>query len=250
VANGFVKKLSKSQVDKLGNRLRSGNISDDDLRLLDEYRRSHTGVYQSVVDAIRARAHVQTTGRPAKSTSSIVAKLQRESARLSQVQDIAGCRIVVTDPVAQDALVAELQNIFPQANLVDRRVNPSNGYRAVHMVVSTDGYRVEVQVRTKLQHLWAEYSEKLSDVVAPEVKYGGGPIEVQEDIQLLSRLIREFEEAEQEMDALRSKRQWKRLSREQRIAIGGLKTQLEMQQRRIGKLMRTLIAATKKRGNK
>ncbi|GAC1306974.1 MAG: hypothetical protein NVSMB21_10350 [Vulcanimicrobiaceae bacterium] len=39
--------------------------------------------------------------RTAKSTSSIVAKLQRESTRLSQIQDIAGCRIVVPTIAAQ-----------------------------------------------------------------------------------------------------------------------------------------------------
>ena len=33
---------------------------------------------------------------------------------------------------------------------------------------------IEIQVRTSLQHLWAELSEKLSDVVDRSAKYGGG----------------------------------------------------------------------------
>lgn len=34
--------LSKTQIDRLGDRLRKGNIQQDDLRLLDIYRRSFT----------------------------------------------------------------------------------------------------------------------------------------------------------------------------------------------------------------
>jgi hypothetical protein len=34
---------------------------------------------------------------------------------------------------------------------------------------------LEIQVRTALQHVWAELSEKLADVVDPAIKYGGGP---------------------------------------------------------------------------
>lgn len=33
---------------------------------------------------------------------------------------------------------------------------------------------IEIQVRTSLQHLWAELSEKLSDIVDPAIKYGAG----------------------------------------------------------------------------
>ena len=33
---------------------------------------------------------------------------------------------------------------------------------------------IEIQVRSSLQHLWAEVSEKSSDVLDPTIKYGGG----------------------------------------------------------------------------
>jgi ppGpp synthetase/RelA/SpoT-type nucleotidyltranferase len=46
---------------------------------------------------------------------------------------------------------------------------------AVHIIAKISGNLVEIQVRTTMQHLWAELSEKLSDVIAPEIKYGGGP---------------------------------------------------------------------------
>jgi ppGpp synthetase/RelA/SpoT-type nucleotidyltranferase len=79
------------------------------------------------------------------------------------MQDIAGCRVVVPDIPAQDRVIARLDQMF-DATVIDRRVKPSNGYRAVHVVVREVGLPVEVQVRTDLQHVWAESSEKLADV--------------------------------------------------------------------------------------
>lgn len=196
---------SKTQIDNLGNRLRTGAISEDDLRTLDEYRRSFGEAYQVVVQTIRAGLRMKPTGRPAKSTSSVVDKLKRESIRLSQIQDIAGCRLIAKDMAAQDAAVAILKATFPEAFVVDRRVNPSYGYRAVHIIVKTGGRHIEIQVRSKLQHLWAEYSEKLSDVVDPKVKYGGGPEAVSTILAKISRTIAEFEGMEVKYNAMLAK---------------------------------------------
>jgi hypothetical protein len=75
---------SKTQIDRLGNRLKEGNIAEDDLRLLDRYRLSFTEAYEYVVDAIRNDLVLEPTGRTAKSTTSIIEKLRRESIRLTQ----------------------------------------------------------------------------------------------------------------------------------------------------------------------
>lgn len=69
--------LSKTQIDKLGDRLRKGNITEVDLRMLDDYRRSFGETYEFVVVAIRNELGLQPTGRPAKSTTSISEKLFR-----------------------------------------------------------------------------------------------------------------------------------------------------------------------------
>jgi ppGpp synthetase/RelA/SpoT-type nucleotidyltranferase len=37
--------------------------------------------------------------------------------------------------------------------VMDRRKNPSYGYRAVHVIVMTQGASVEIQVRTALKDL-------------------------------------------------------------------------------------------------
>lgn len=185
--------LSKNQIDKLGDRLRKGNISEDDLRLLDSYRRSFGDVYESVVGEIRDQLSYEPTGRPAKSTTSIIEKLQRESTRLSQMQDIAGCRIVVPVLASQDAVTEQLESIFDRVDFDDRRKKPSHGYRAVHVIVNQSGKLVEVQVRTSLQHTWAELSEKLSDEFDSSIKYGGGSKEIASYLSMLSDAMLDME---------------------------------------------------------
>lgn len=174
--------MSKTQIDKLGERLKKGDISEDDLRLLDAYRRSFTKAYEFVVGAIRNELGLEPTGRPAKSTTSISDKLRRESIRLTQIQDIAGCRLIVSDITNQNRVVKSLSHLFESVSIVDRRDKPSHGYRAVHVVVTHLGKMVEIQVRTALQHIWAELSEKLSDLSDPAIKYGGGDKGIQETL--------------------------------------------------------------------
>lgn len=167
--------FTKTQIDRLGDRLRRVPHTETDLRLLDGYRRSFGDAYDEVIRIIRERNQFPS-GRSAKSIRSIADKLRRESIRLSQVQDIAGCRIVVTDVMEQERVVASFGAAFPRASVIDRREKPSYGYRAVHIVAEISGKPVEIQVRTWLQHTWADLSEKSSDVLDPTIKYGGGPV--------------------------------------------------------------------------
>ena len=187
---------SKTQIDRLGERLRRGDMTEEDIRSLDAYRRSFADAYATVVQVIRDRLLLQPTGRPAKSTSSIVEKLRRESIRLSQMQDIAGCRLVVNDVATQEDVVERLRGVFGGAQVIDRRQRPSHGYRAIHVVVAVQGRSVEIQVRTSLQHTWAELSEKLSDVVDAAIKYGGGNEEAREALARGSELIARLESLE------------------------------------------------------
>jgi ppGpp synthetase/RelA/SpoT-type nucleotidyltranferase len=185
--------MTKSQIDRLGERLKTGAFDDTDLRLLDEYRRSFADAYAVVVKVLRDGLAVEPTGRPAKSTLSIVDKLRRESIRLSQIQDIAGCRIIVDDIHGQERMIARLPLIFEHLSLSDRRRKPSHGYRAVHAIVKRTAESIEIQIRTALQQLWAEYSEKLSDVIDPMIKYGGGPVETRVMLSEMSDMIAQIE---------------------------------------------------------
>lgn len=195
--------FSKTQIDRLGERLKQGLASESDLRLLDEYRRSFGEAYEAVVQRISQRGQFPT-GRLAKSTLSIAEKLRRESIRLTQIQDIAGCRIVVQSWLDQENLIAALKIDFPEASIVDRREKPSFGYRAVHVVVEILDKSVEVQVRTSLQHMWAEVSEKCSDVIDPAIKYGGGSGEWRDFLIESSDLVAAYEDLEESRIELRA----------------------------------------------
>lgn len=183
-----IQNLSRNQIDQLGTRLKTDDYSEDDLRLLDRFRRSYIRLYENTVNTIRNKLHLAPTGRPAKSTNAIRDKLSRSSMRLSQMQDVAGCRLVVEDVRLQEMIVAQLMELFPGCTVVDRRKTPSNGYRAVHIIVWDGEKAMEVQVRTEPQHAWAEYAEKLADTIDPALKYGGGPQESRDILKALSNV--------------------------------------------------------------
>jgi hypothetical protein len=190
-----VAKLSNTQIDRLGERLKSGPTTDADLVILDDFRRSFAPAYEVVIERIR-ELKLEPTGRLPKSTPSIIEKLKRETIRLTQIQDIAGCRIVLPDISAQNRIVESLQATFPGTAVIDRRSKPQYGYRAVHLVARVAGIPVEIQVRTLLQHKWAELSEKLADVLDSSIKYGGGPTLVRTLLVGQSHLFAEIEDAE------------------------------------------------------
>lgn len=186
---------SKSQIKRLGDRLRKGDVGENDRRLLDNYRQSFREAYETVVGQIRNRLNLEPTGRPAKTTKAIVEKLRREKTRLNQMQDIAGCRIIVPTLSQQDQVVSQIIEMFTTDPPVDRRTRPSHGYRAVHVIVNQATKMVEVQVRTLLQHTWADLSEKLADEFGHEIKYGGGSEAISTYLSNLSDAMFDYENA-------------------------------------------------------
>jgi len=104
--------------------------------------------------------------------------------------------MVVGDIREQDAAASAIAKTFNHVVVSDRRLKPSHGYRAIHLIVRVMDQPIEVQIRTTLQHVWAEVSEKLADVVDHSIKYGGGPLAVRELLDRASEQIRQMEEAE------------------------------------------------------
>jgi ppGpp synthetase/RelA/SpoT-type nucleotidyltranferase len=170
--------ISRTAFNRLGERLAaSDDISDEDYALLERC----LAAYDDVKDAVRSRLAelgYEASART-KTTSTLVDKLRREKgAKLANVQDIAGCRITVEGTrLDQDAVVARISEAFAEARrqpkVIDRRERPSFGYRAVHVVVFVDGLPVEIQIRTQLQNLWAQLTERLGDVWGRAIRYGG-----------------------------------------------------------------------------
>ena len=56
-------------------------------------------------------------------------------------------------------------------------------------------------MRTALQHLWAELSEKLADIFGQEVKYGGGEVEIKNSLESVSANINRLENIETKIEA-------------------------------------------------
>lgn len=179
--------MTKSRVDKLGDSLRL-RLDDENLAKLDQYRKSFIPFYLKVVTKLKETLKVDISGRSAKSTVSIREKLNRTPMRLSQMQDIAGCRVIAPDMLTQRMYVEQIKKIF-NCNVFDRIQKPSYGYRAIHVIAMDEKFSVEIQVRTKFQHLWAELSERMADFFGTEVKYGGGSELIQKILTDASDLV-------------------------------------------------------------
>lgn len=63
---------TRSEIDRLGDRLRLEKLSDADLRELDQYRREFAQAYDHVISVLRTSEAIEPSGRPAKSTPAIV----------------------------------------------------------------------------------------------------------------------------------------------------------------------------------
>lgn len=156
----------------LGSRLRRGTATEEDQVLLRQWIRAHDPPMSYVSSVLREVLGYQNTPR-LKTVGTLVDKLRREESNLFEMDDIAGLRLEpVADRLEQDAVVAAIVEHFPGSRVRDRRATPSTGYRAVHVIVRIDVHRVEVQVRTRLQHSWAETNEKLADLAGRGLRYG------------------------------------------------------------------------------
>ncbi len=89
-------------------------------------------------------------------------------------------------------------------------------------------------MRTSLQHLWAELSEKFSDLIDPAIKYGGGNQDIRELLTSTSGLVAQEESQEVELTALRNSLPDRRLP-----------STSEKEQRRVESVKRDVEAAWK-----
>ncbi|HEY5094867.1 MAG TPA: RelA/SpoT domain-containing protein [Candidatus Eremiobacteraceae bacterium] len=176
---------SKSQIEKLGERLRVSQ-KESDLRMLEEHRLSFGEISHSTAKRVMELLNVPAVERPAKQTLSIIEKLNREKTNLARMQDLAGCRIVVPSLSDQDFAIRVLSAEFSDTKVDDKRDNPRHGYRSVHLISKIDGKLIELQIRTPSQNAWANIAERTSRVVDPAIKYGGGPADIQRKLKVFS----------------------------------------------------------------
>ncbi|MCL1525971.1 hypothetical protein [Xanthomonas nasturtii] len=143
--------LSNSQVTRLGERLRDGVDDASALSELEAYRSEFVPAYNHALRILKEKLFLLATGR-FKSTISIVEKLRRGSSRLSQIKDIAGCRVITRSLAEQLQVVDGLRQWFDDTRVVERTIETSNGYRAIHVLIRREGKIIEVQVRTLIQN--------------------------------------------------------------------------------------------------
>ncbi len=173
--------MTRSQIERLGVRLvASDPPSTEDLSALHELLLGYRNALEAAVARVRRDLGISPSSR-VKTTGTILEKLERYGGSwLKSIQDLAGMRLVGGfDRKGQDALVDQLVELFADGvrapRVVDRREEPSHGYRAVHVIVFAGSLPVEVQVRTALQHEWAELFEKLADLAGRGIRYGNPP---------------------------------------------------------------------------
>lgn len=115
-----------------------------------------------------------------KRTSSIIKKLARKNTnlRLGSMDDIGGCRLIV-DNIDQVYFAAkkisECLEIKESRGIKDYIALPKeSGYRSLHLIVVVPGgglsSRVEIQIRTRIQHSWATGVEAAGAIYGEDYK--------------------------------------------------------------------------------
>ena len=175
--------LSNSEIDQLGDRLRNNCLEDVDLEKLHEFRQTYNDidaqVYKLIKDTLKTsmdKLKLVITKRKRKTRQSIVDKLYRQKKlRLSQMHDIAGCRIVVQGGAQSACQVnKQLVNAFEEKQLnIQSKPRNKDGYRAIHLIVKINKKSYEIQLRTFAQDVFANLVERLCDK-ENTLKYGGG----------------------------------------------------------------------------
>lgn len=148
----------------------SHGVSADEV--IYNWRVSHAYPLNTFQMALRRRAlkidSDAIVAQRSKRRSSIKAKLDRMAVlRLSEMQDIAGCRAIVGSVKQVYELVEGYKHGYSDHKLIDEddyiRRPKSDGYRGYHLIYQYsnskfpdyEGLKVEIQLRSTLQHCWA-----------------------------------------------------------------------------------------------
>lgn len=191
-----MKTLSRKSVAAAGQVLADptadGQSKAEALRILSEWRRLHGLALATFQTTLRQKCrHLPSAviAQRLKRTPSIVAKLSRyPDMSLARMQDIGGLRAVlptVSDVYAIHESYLESRRMSHEVVLPpkDYIANPkSDGYRCLHQVFKyrntnkpeLDGLRIELQLRTQLQHCWATSVETLGILDNTLLKSGQG----------------------------------------------------------------------------
>ena len=206
--------LSKTKIDKAGIALSKGQ-TDDIIKYIefedvfDEYRKNHlqplsetTVELQNILNDYTGDYYI---AQRLKRKPQILRKLRRFSVRLSQLQDIGGFRIIVHRNADVDSLIQFIKERtsgtedYSIEKITDYREKgrDDTGYRAVHIIIKRNDYFLELQIRSRIQHYWAEGIERTSVIYGYHLKEKEGAPEVISYFKELSNAFYEIESGRQ-----------------------------------------------------
>lgn len=210
--------LSGSQVKKAGDHLRHA-LRESSLaaihkdpenewawEIVRRFQAAHVQPTATLVREIRTVLGGTAVSDPVpriKRVERIIEKIARESSSLHRLQDIGGCRLIVTDMAKQmdvaaalRALPHELVRFDDYASEEGRSPFPGceggsrgSGYRAIHLVHRIAGRLLETQIRTPLQHAWAVAAERSEQITGYPLKFGEGPPELLEYFRVAAQWL-------------------------------------------------------------
>lgn len=195
---------SASKVDKAGHTLIDSKASSYEisnaLDILNNWRSSHSYPLNTFQMRLRRKAREidkdVLVAQRLKRVPSIVKKMKRNpQMALSRMQDSGGCRAIVNTLDQAYQLYKDYEKVRFKHKLVtvkDYITHPKNsGYRGIHLAYLYRGKkyadgktfetynkcRVEIQIRTRLQHAWATAVETVGLFLQESLKSSEGPDE-------------------------------------------------------------------------
>lgn len=187
---------SPDEIDAAGEVLIAELASPEDreraLAITNNWRSSHAfplNTFQLTLRRVVRRFDADpTVAQRTKRLPSIVTKLQRLSwLSLSEMQDLGGCRAVLSD-VETAQTVSDFykhhSNIRHKLVREDHYINKpkKSGYRSIHLIYAYEsdrnptfnGLKIEMQIRSRLQHAWATAVETVGAFTAQALKSSAG----------------------------------------------------------------------------
>jgi len=201
---------SHSQVINAGKIIKSDNASFQDtidaMNIIDSWRAAHAYPLHVIYVHLKRMAETYQNTIVAerfKRLDSIISKLKREPhMNLWTMQDLGGCRVVVpklnqVHEIADKYRSSRIRHIYKDED--DYILSPrTSGYRSYHLVYQycserKDTYNrnmlIEIQLRTRLQHLWATAVETMGLYTKQALKAGQGELNAQRFFALISSLF-------------------------------------------------------------
>lgn len=205
-------KYSNKKISKAGSIVLTStnkNEVDQAIDIINDWRSLHLPALDELQYSLLKllkdnKIRIYSISRRLKRLSSIINKLDRNpKSGLGTMQDIGGLRIVVTTMDSLEKTYNIILNNIPDnfeftkppVNYIETPKS-SSGYRSIHFVykfhsenTDFDGMKIELQIRTKLQHSWAMAVETAELITGTALKSSQGEEEWLTFFKVISSLF-------------------------------------------------------------